>query len=319
MQEDLPALNDHEFHDAELAKDNPISDRRDSDFSLKIRKIQELAQEFNLKPDPEELENDPHFWFLILLIFDSRREVVLKIFEEFKISNQIGDATVIEKVVQKIALESAMEITKAGDIDKLTGAWTRGSLLGRIEFFQMFTKEMSLDSEYILLLYFIDIDHFKTINDARGHSVGDEVLKRLIEVVKNCIRDEDAIFRYGGEEFCVLQFVNKHNLKKAATERGITVQELIKQMVEDFRLSIRQGLAFRFGSESKETQLTISLGAIQIDPDEDGAGAVNRADGLMYVAKKTGRDRSFTQWDKISSRVKLWLIIKKTLNGNNKW
>ncbi|MBU0578490.1 GGDEF domain-containing protein [Patescibacteria group bacterium] len=290
-------------------------DHRVNDFSPKIKTIQELAREFNLKTDPEELQDDPHFWFLILLIFDSRREATLKILEEYEVPQLVGDLTIIEKMSQKIALESAMEIIRAGDIDKLTKAWTRASLYERIEFFQKMAKNKATDSNYILLLYFLDIDHFKRINDTYGHAAGDKVLIKLVEIINEYIRPEDAAFRYGGEEFCVLQFINRHNLEKKAGEKGISVQDLIKQISEDFRLSVIKELNF-ITKNGKTENLTISQGTILIDVDEEGEQAVKRADQLMYIAKKTGRDKNQTQWDRISPQTQIMLKLKRVFNGS---
>jgi diguanylate cyclase (GGDEF)-like protein len=297
--------------------------RRKNDLTTGIDGVRALAAEFNMEPDPPELKEDSHFWFLVLLIMGLKRDEIWKtIAEEIEIIRQLGNVELIESITQKLALKFAMDIIKAGDVDVLTGAWTRNSLFDRIQLFQDLIKTESLssdaekeESEYILLLHFIDLDHFKSINDTYLHTGGAEVLKKLVKVINEQIRDEDAIFRYGGEEFCVLQFVNKNNLDKASKERNIPVQDLMEEMVENLRRSITAALIFNFGNE--ETKVTLSMGVVQIPPEEDGLAAVNRADDLMYVAKKTGRDRSFFEWSQLSGPASLQLKLKKIFVKDN--
>jgi len=297
--------------------------RRKSDLTAGIDSVRALAAEFNMEPDPPELEEDSHFWFLVLLIIGLKRNEIWKtIAEEIEVIRQLGNVELIESITQKLALKFAMDVIKAGDIDGLTGAWTRNSLFDRIQLFQDLMNLESIhvgdelkNSEHILLLHFIDLDHFKHINDIYGHSAGDEVLKKLVKVINEQIRDEDAIFRYGGEEFCVLQFVNKNNLEKSAAEKSVSVEELMEEMVEDFRRSVTTELSFEFNG--KKVQITLSVGTVQIQPDEDGLKAVNRADSLMYVAKKTGRNKTFFEWSQISKLNSLGLELRKIFAGNN--
>lgn len=249
---------------------------------------------------------------------------MLAIDDELSILMQLGNVETIETMTQKMSLKFAMDIIKAGGIDELTGAWKRGSLFNRIQLFQELIEMESSptdtedeDQEHILLLYFIDIDHFKPVNDTHGHAAGDKVLKELVKVINEQIRDEDAVFRYGGEEFCILQFVNKNNLAKAAEAKGITIQEATEEMVEDFRRSVTSKLVFNFNNNGKEFQITLSMGVVQIQPEEDSLAAVNRADELMYVAKKTGRDKAFFEWSQLSKLDSWKLKVRKVFAGNN--
>jgi len=80
--------------------------------------------------------------------------------------------------------------------DALTGAYNRGYLD------KVLYDRLALNDEFALV--FLDFDNFKNINDVYGHSVGDEVLRHFVSNVKSVIRSDEKIFRYGGDEFCIL-------------------------------------------------------------------------------------------------------------------
>jgi len=85
-------------------------------------------------------------------------------------------------------------------LDPLTGAFNRRTFIDLAE--KQLSRARRLDSPLSLVL--LDVDHFKMVNDTHGHLVGDRVLQRFAEVVRNQLRKEDVFVRYGGEEFCLL-------------------------------------------------------------------------------------------------------------------
>lgn len=127
-----------------------------------------------------------------------------------------------------------------------------------------------------LTLVLIDIDHFKSVNDERGHLCGDAVLKQLADRIKPRIRREDLFARYGGEEFAFI-------LTITPLEGGLRFAETIRDMVE------RQPFIF----EGDRVAVTISLGVAttlnetKVDPDD----LIARADQALYAAKNSGRNR----------------------------
>jgi diguanylate cyclase (GGDEF)-like protein len=121
-------------------------------------------------------------------------------------------------------------------------------------------------------LIMLDIDYFKRVNDIFGHPVGDEVLRKISDLLKNSVRETDMIARVGGEEFVViLKNVNQQfALKKA----------------EEIRLGIEQ-LSFA----NPELKVTASLGVVSSESSTDTKILYGYADKALYTAKKAGRNQ----------------------------
>jgi diguanylate cyclase (GGDEF)-like protein len=166
-----------------------------------------------------------------------------------------------EEAAQKLAL-----------IDPLTGAFNRRTFLELAE------KEIARTrrARGSLSLVMLDLDHFKLINDRNGHLAGDEVLKGVVAIVLTCLRKEDLLVRYGGEEFCML-------LPNVAMDRATAMAERIREAVE----------AARFSFNGRTLSVTISVGVTSLSTggNEDVDVLVNRADEALYAAKKSGRNR----------------------------
>ncbi len=121
----------------------------------------------------------------------------------------------------------------------------------------------------------LDIDDFKKVNDTYGHDVGDMVLIKLAETIKNDIRKEDLFIRYGGEEFLII-------LPNSNIENTYIVAEKIRKHIEDITLEIGQ----------KHLKFTISLGISEIrEGDSSIFDAIKRADINLYEAKRNGKNR----------------------------
>lgn len=126
-------------------------------------------------------------------------------------------------------------------------------------------------------LLFIDIDHFKNINDTYGHAVGDEVLQMVVQALRTTLRTFDFIGRWGGEEFMLL-------LPNVTGEVLNSVAERCRQGVQESLLT----------HEGREIRVTVSIGAILPTPEESVVNALERADRLMYFSKASGRNRVTT-------------------------
>lgn len=123
-------------------------------------------------------------------------------------------------------------------------------------------------------LIFIDIDHFKSINDKHGHAIGDLALKMVARTLASAMRTYDFLARWGGEEFIAIL----PNLDPPQLE---ILAERLRALVEKSSADI-----------SGDTVLvTISLGAVVVNPLDKVELAVNRADALMYQSKRDGRNR----------------------------
>jgi diguanylate cyclase (GGDEF)-like protein len=123
----------------------------------------------------------------------------------------------------------------------------------------------------------IDIDHFKKINDAHGHAAGDDAIKRIAEIINQSIRTTDKAARFGGEEFVVL-------LREIDQETAVLLAERIRSSIE--QTTIKHG--------ETSIRATVSIGvAINAEGDRDVQDMIERADQGLYIAKKTGRNRTF--------------------------
>jgi diguanylate cyclase (GGDEF)-like protein len=121
----------------------------------------------------------------------------------------------------------------------------------------------------------IDVDHFKKINDQYGHKGGDAVLVKLAGILQSDARCGDLVFRYGGEEFCII-------CPGAPLETSFAVAERIRQNVA----------AQRFQIGDKDIAVTISVGvAVMVQTQIDEAALIHDADVALYSAKETGRNR----------------------------
>jgi diguanylate cyclase (GGDEF)-like protein len=126
-----------------------------------------------------------------------------------------------------------------------------------------------------LSISMLDIDHFKTINDSYGHTVGDDVLRNLAVELRDHIRYPDTIGRYGGEEFLI---VLPHSTLQAAADQAERLCQLVRTL--------------RARSGERGIGITVSIGVAQYRiHKEDWEMFLNRADAALYQAKNSGRDR----------------------------
>jgi diguanylate cyclase (GGDEF)-like protein len=120
----------------------------------------------------------------------------------------------------------------------------------------------------------IDMDHFKSVNDSHGHSMGDRVIKALAQLLRQRLRQQDSLGRYGGEEFVAIL----PDCGAADAERKL----------DDIRERFRQ---IRFGSDGREFSVTLSAGIATTARQDDPRELLNAADAALYEAKHGGRDR----------------------------
>jgi diguanylate cyclase (GGDEF)-like protein len=162
---------------------------------------------------------------------------------------------------------------EAANVDSLTGVYNKRHLQRRLE-----EELQKAEREGVpLSLLMLDIDHFKNYNDANGHLEGDEVLKKVGQVLKGSIREDDVAARYGGEEFVVL-YVG------AGKDLALRLAEGLRRAVESF--------AFPHRERQPLGALTIS-GGVASFPRDAGSGVdlIRAADQALYEAKASGRNR----------------------------
>lgn len=161
-------------------------------------------------------------------------------------------------------------LARAARVDPLTGVLNRG---GFEERFGQELERARRNGESMTLLV-ADIDRFKLINDRFGHVVGDEVLRRVAEVLSECTRTPDVVARLGGEEFAVL-------LSQTTQDEGADVAR-----------RIRRDMARMEPPSAGPVAVTVSIGVATF-PDHGASGdsLFRRADAAVYAAKDLGRDR----------------------------
>jgi diguanylate cyclase (GGDEF)-like protein len=158
-------------------------------------------------------------------------------------------------------------------IDGLTGLYNRAAFDEQIE------REIDLATLFGRhpCLILIDIDHFKWINDNRGHPCGDEVLRQFAATLSRCfMRRDDFLARFGGEEFVVVL-------------RDIdipTASELAERAMNTIR-----NLEVQYGEEEEPLRVTASMGLARLRASETSASWIERTDRALYQAKDLGRDR----------------------------
>ncbi|HEV8690069.1 MAG TPA: EAL domain-containing protein [Ideonella sp.] len=153
--------------------------------------------------------------------------------------------------------------------DVLTGLPNRGAFMERLDQLMAAARE----SDDKLALLFIDLDHFKRVNDSLGHLVGDTLLKNVAHRITECLRASDLVARFGGDEFMVLL--------PAANQRT-DVEEVAHKLLRTIGAPVEL--------ESQSISVTPSIGIALFPDDGDSAAAlIKHADTAMYVAKSRGR------------------------------
>ncbi len=157
--------------------------------------------------------------------------------------------------------------------DPLTGLLNRRGFEKRLEE----AAARSRQTHKGLAVLYVDVDHFKQVNDQHGHGVGDRVLAACADRIRDTVRNTDASFRLGGDEFVVLL----EGLQQA-TEAALVAQKLVETLHHPLVMA------------GQTLQLSCSIGVAMTPGDASTAGTaalLQRADAALYEAKRSGRDR----------------------------
>lgn len=167
--------------------------------------------------------------------------------------------------------EAHHQLEQLSRLDPLTQVQNRRSLMEALE------KELQRSRRYHrpLALLFLDVDHFKAINDRYGHAFGDRVLQRITQVAASLIRLPDILGRYGGEEF------------------AIGLVECDEAMAWDIAERIRHTIAnTTFDWDNQQAHVSVSIGiALSTSSLERLGTLIEQADQALYQAKASGRNR----------------------------
>ena len=167
--------------------------------------------------------------------------------------------------------EAHRQLIEISRLDPLTQANNRRALMETLEL----ELRRSHRYRHPFAFLFLDIDHFKEINDRYGHAFGDKVLQRIVEIAKGQVRPPDIVGRYGGEEFAI-------GLVECSLEGALRIAERIRLRISAASMVWEQNVA----------SVTVSIGIAMLTPDVDQVESlIDRADRALYEAKAKGRNR----------------------------
>ena len=166
--------------------------------------------------------------------------------------------------------QSNEELEKKANIDTLTHIWNRGAIFNIIQ-----TELTRPTHPSFIALLMIDIDNYKHINDAYGHAAGDLVLQQIAERLRKAVRPNDAVGRYGGDEFlAVLIHVPESEIMEIANRICNNVS--------------KDPILF----EEKTIQVTCSVGVAIYQTSDDVHSLLRRADEALYFSKSKGKNQA---------------------------
>lgn len=169
--------------------------------------------------------------------------------------------------VNETLRERNEELERLSASDSLTGLSNRRILTQRLS--EELLRAQRQNHSFTVVM--LDVDHFKKYNDAHGHPAGDEVLKRVANILRTSTRAGDCTARYGGEEFAVL-------LSGKGAEEAVQLAERIRQRVAE--------------EEFTAGRITISAGIAEFpDHGHTAEAVISSADEALYEAKRSGRNR----------------------------
>jgi diguanylate cyclase len=217
-------------------------------------------------------------------ISDKREQDVSKLKETEKtLENMSARLTEIKEEADELRKRS-QEIEFEAVTDALTGIYNRKGYNDKISETLAHVKRYGIKSSLIVC----DIDFFKKINDNFGHKVGDLALIKLATLLKDRLRTNDFIARFGGEEFVVIL---PHTALEGAIKAATGLREYIDNAV--------------FSYKGKQIPLTISIGVSEFTKDDDDSSVFERADHALYLAKRSGRNTVMTENDVINKGLVL--------------
>ena len=192
-------------------------------------------------------------------------------------------AAVHSQTMTELAEHATMQMSFKAERDFLTGLPNRALLTDRL------AQSIALAQRHgkrVALMY-LDLDHFKDINDSLGHSVGDQLLQSVAKRLEGCVRHSDTVSRQGGDEFVVLL-----SEVEAVQDAALAAEKFIKAMAEPHLI------------DGHRLNVTLSIG-ISLYPDdgEDAEAVLTNADTAMYHAKRGGRNNYWRFTPEMNARL----------------
>ncbi len=157
--------------------------------------------------------------------------------------------------------------------DSLTGAYRRNVIEEYAS--RLFRKAKEEEQPFSCIM--LDLDNFKEVNDTYGHLAGDKVLKEMADRIRNLLRREDMLIRYGGDEFIVL-------LPNTPTDAAVKVAARLKNSIEEIKIDGKS--------------LSVSMGVAGIEEASSLKELIEKADEALYSAKRAGKSCIFAKGDR---------------------
>lgn len=212
----------------------------------------------------------------------------------------IDEQSTIIKEQQKDLKSAFKRLQSYAQHDQLTGLYNREQITN------MLTRRVARGKKTALNLavMFLDLDHFKHINDSYGHAAGDLLLRGIALRLKHCVRDGDWVARLGGDEFCIVL----NDLESTSTASQIA-------------LRILEELSKPYDINSQEILTSTSIGIAIYDGSQESANELlKNADAAMYLAKNKGRSQyayfSEDLEEEARMRIELGTKLKNAIQNN---
>jgi diguanylate cyclase (GGDEF)-like protein/PAS domain S-box-containing protein len=184
------------------------------------------------------------------------------------------DITELKRAEERLA-KANEELKKLSVLDELSGLYNRRyfyEMLGRA--IHKYKAAQAGGRHETFSIIVLDIDRFKSINDSLGHSIGDEAIRHLAEVLRKTCRPNDTAFRVGGDEFTIiLHDTDLQNARKQA--------ERVRIAAEGSPLHM----------DGRDFPMTLSIGVASFDEHDNGKEFIHTADSRLYRSKSLGRNR----------------------------
>jgi diguanylate cyclase (GGDEF)-like protein len=232
------------------------------DADNRTRAIALLNRESQIKAEQlRRRDLQQRLWWLLAIAFLLSFAVVVLLYRRVRQTNRL--------------LSTSNEMLKVqSERDPLTGLANR-------RHFQAVMRQLAEDGKLSGTVYLIDIDHFKLINDRFGHSAGDAVLVEVARRLRETLRDEDLIVRWGGEEFLVVVQALGAEQVDSLAQRMLSVLDHSPVVVDAQRIPVTGSIGFA----------TFPIGPASLRVSWERA--INLVDTAMYLAKAHGRNRAY--------------------------
>ena len=202
--------------------------------------------------------------------WDTLSPQALEVMRSLNILTTIGLLAYLSSLYYRLVGQAEKQLTHLATTDPLTGLHNRRSMTD-LATYEIVQRKRHGEALSVVLA---DVDHFKQINDRHGHEVGDAVLAAISLALREAVREQDSIGRWGGEEFLIL-------MPQASAEQA-------RQVAERLREQVRQ-MVFTPGGEP--IQISMTLGVSSHLRDEPLDQLIRRADEALYRGKAQGRDQ----------------------------